>query len=118
MTVRFFGGSLNHCGTGIIAHKDADIEFHGDFQTNNCGVGMAFYASPEELRILQEKAKEHMQEIKELAEKLAQTKPELRKNVLTASAVFSAMAVGSNAATVTQFLIDHFPFIAELLSNI
>lgn len=116
MTVKFFGGSISNCGTGIITNKNVDIEIHGDFQIKNCGVGMATYSSSEELQVLSNKAKEHMHEIMELTEKIKLTEPKLRKSVLTSSTVFSALAVGSNTTTVIQFLIDHFPELAKLLS--
>jgi len=80
-----------------------------------CGTGVASYSTTEELEILQERSKENFQALRELSEKLAVTQPDQRKAVLTASAVFATLAVGSNAATVIQFLMDHFPIFAKLL---
>lgn len=115
MTVKFYGGSITNCGTGVISHKDADVEFHDGFQMNFCGTGVATYATAEELKIIQEKAQEHMQEIIELAKKLKETKPEKRKAVVAASAVVASLAVGSNTSTVMQFMIDNIPMFADLL---
>ena len=115
MAIKFYGGSIESCGTGVIAPKEVDVEFHEGFKMKNCGAGVALYATAEELKILQEKSGEYFQELKELAEKLAATQPDQRKAVLTASTVFAALAVGSNAATVMQFLIEHFPTFAQLL---
>lgn len=115
MALKLYGGSIVGCGTGIIAPKEVDVEFHEGFEMKDCGTGVVLYATTEELKILQEKSKEHFKELKALAEKLAATQPDQRKAVLTASTVFAALAVGSNAATVMQFLIDHFPTFAQLL---
>ncbi|MCZ7839693.1 hypothetical protein LRB91_12805 [Leclercia adecarboxylata] len=116
MAVKFYGGKISQCGIGVVANNDSDIEFHGDFKMEHCGVGFASYASSQELLILLDRAKEHTNEIDELTEKLKDTKPELRKSVLTSSAVFAALTVGSNASTVIQFLIDNYPVLAQLLS--
>lgn len=115
MGVKFYGGSISQCGIGIISDNKIDIEFHGNFKMDNCGIGYASYASAEELQLLLDKAKDHLKDIHELTEKLKSTKPELRKTVLTASTVFAALAVCSNASTVLQFLIDYFPALANLL---
>ncbi len=117
MGVKFYGGSMTDCGAGVIAHTSADIEFHDGFKMSNCGVGVGIYATQEELSSLLQISRKHMQEIEQITHKLQQTKPSLRKKVLTTSAVFAALSASSNSATVMQFLIDNFPLIAELLAR-
>ncbi|HCM9497767.1 hypothetical protein [Enterobacter bugandensis] len=113
MTIKLFGGVAKNCGIGVVAVKGIDIEVHQGFEANNCGIGVAQYASAEELRVLQEGAKEHLQKIIDLTEQLKQTPTENREEVVKKSALFEALAASSNASTVMQFLISNVPAISS-----
>lgn len=115
MALKLYGETFINCGAAVISPSSVEIESHNS-KMENCGVGYGIYSSAEELETLQSIAKKHMQEIEQLTNTLQQTKPELRKKVLTGSAIFAALAVGSNASTVIQFLIDHYPSLEKLLN--
>ena len=115
MTVRIIGAKVENCGTAFLVHGNSDVEVQQP-EIINCGIGVAQFTTEKELEVILQKSKEHFEEIIALTKELKNTKPELRKGLLFSSAVFSTLAVGSNASTVFEFLINHFPEIAQLLS--
>lgn len=115
MTLKLYGETFTNCGAAVIAPSSVDIESHS-CKVENCGVGYGMYSTNEELNSLQDIAKKHMQEIEQITHKLQKTKPELRKKILTTSAVFAALAACSDGTTVIQFLMDNFPSLAKLFS--
>ncbi|HDR2161619.1 TPA: hypothetical protein QCG56_003519 [Enterobacter cancerogenus] len=115
MALKLYGETFFNCGAAVIAPSSVDIESHNS-KMENCGVGYGIYSSAEELDSLKNIAEKHTQEIEQLTNTLKQTKPELRRKVLTGSAIFATLAGASNATTVIQFLIDHYPSLEKLLS--
>lgn len=114
MPVNTFSASIKNCGVGILTDETSEVNLHS-LEIIDCTVGIATLSKPGDIDRLLSILRENASEIDSLIKQVESAPPEKRKDVISASSIFSALSVVANGSTVLQFIIDAIPSIRELM---